>query len=83
MMSPPGSMIAASVTTTPQFTVTGRTELFPDEYAPAQAPHANYDVSRDGSRFLMVKQVQAPELSVVFGYGQELRRRLKETGGTR
>jgi eukaryotic-like serine/threonine-protein kinase len=76
------SLVAASVTTSPQFAVTGRVELFPDEYAFAEAPHANYDVSRDGSRFLMVKRVQAPELSVVYGWREELHRRLKETGGT-
>ena len=77
------SLVAASVVTTPQFRVVGRTELFPDEYALAQAPHANYDVSRDGSRFLMVKGVQTPELSVVYGWTRELRARLQETGGTR
>ncbi|HSR14481.1 MAG TPA: hypothetical protein VLL51_01925 [Gemmatimonadales bacterium] len=37
----------------------------------------------DGARFLMVKRVQAPELFVVFGYRQELRRRLRDTAGTR
>jgi Tol biopolymer transport system component len=77
------SLVAASVVTTPQFRVVGRTELFPDVYAFAQAPHANYDVSPDGSRFLMVRGVQTPELSVVYGWSRELRERLQQNGDTR
>lgn len=45
--------IAVTVTTTPTFAVTGRTRLFVDDYAFAQAPHANYDVTPEGNRFLM------------------------------
>jgi len=65
------------VTTSPAFAVTGRTELFPDEYVFAQAPHANYDVSPDGTRFLMVKSAQSPELVVVYGWLSELRSRMR------
>jgi len=73
-------LIAATVTTSPHFAVTGRTELFPDEYVFAQAPHANYDVSLDGTRFLMVKSAHAPELYVVYGWLNELRERMRTTG---
>jgi Tol biopolymer transport system component len=70
-------LIAASVRTTPTFAVTGRTALFADDYVFAQAPHANYDVSLDGSRFLMVKSTDEPSLYVVVGWLSELRTRLQ------
>jgi len=70
-------VIAASVTTSPAFAVTGRTQLFADQYVFAQAPHPNYDVSSDGKRFLMVKSAQAPELYVVYGFLSELRSRMQ------
>lgn len=64
-------LVAASITTAPAFAVTGRTGLFADDYVFAQAPHANYDVSLDGSRFLMVKGTQTPHLVVVYGWLSE------------
>jgi Tol biopolymer transport system component len=72
-------LIAASVTTTPGLAVTGRAELFADEYVFAQAPHANYDVAPDGERFLMVRSAQVPELVVVIGWLSELRQRMQGT----
>ena len=69
-------LIAASVTTSPTFAVTGRTEVFADEYVFAQAPHANYDVAPDGERFLMLQSAQEPELVVVYGWLSELRQRM-------
>jgi Tol biopolymer transport system component len=74
-------LVAASITTVPAFAVTGRTSLFADEYVFAQAPHANYDVSLDGSRFLMVQSTQTPELVVVYGWLSELRARMRGAGG--
>jgi len=73
-------LIAADVTTSPAFAVTGRTERFADEYVFAQAPHANYDVSPDGKRLLMVKSAEAPKLFVVYGWLNELRTRLRSMG---
>jgi len=74
-------VIAASVTTSPGFAVTGRTELFADDYVFAQAPHANYDVAPDGRRLLMVKNAQAPEMFVVSGWMRELRSRMETARG--
>jgi len=74
-------LVAASVTTSPQFAVTGRTELFADDYVFAQAPHANYDVSPDGNRFLMLKSTKAPEVFVVYGWLAELRARMQGVRG--
>jgi serine/threonine-protein kinase len=71
------NLMAASISTTPTLTVTGRTAVFPDDYMFAQAPHANYDVSPDGSRFLMVKSAERPELFVAYGWGAELRAQLR------
>jgi serine/threonine protein kinase/Tol biopolymer transport system component len=70
-------LIAASITTTPSIVVTGRKELFRDDYLFAQAPHANYDVSLDGTRFLMVKSAGEPKLFVVYGWLGQLRQRVR------
>jgi len=72
------SLIEARVSTSSGFSVTGRQELFRDEYEPGQAPHANYDVSLDGKRFLMVKPVRKPEIEIVYGWLSELNARLKQ-----
>jgi serine/threonine-protein kinase len=73
-------LIAASVTASPAFAVTGRTELFADDYVFAQAPHANYDVSPDGTRFLMIKNTEESKLSIVYGWSSELRARMQDAG---
>ncbi|MDA1081807.1 MAG: hypothetical protein O2973_09035 [Gemmatimonadetes bacterium] len=68
--------IAATITTSPSFTVTGRTLLFADEYVFALSPHANYDVSRDGTHFLVVKNTDAAKLTVIYDWLPELRARM-------
>ena len=75
-----GRMMVAAITTSPEFAVTGRTELFKDNYLLAIAPHANYDVSPDGSRFLVVKATNQVELSVVYGWLHEVRTKLAGAG---
>ncbi len=56
--------------------------LFEDEYIMTQFPgHCNYDVSKDGKRFLMIKQVDEPpapvtHLNVVLNWFEELKRRV-------
>ena len=74
-------MVAATIKTTPTFAVTGRTDLFPDEYVFAQAPHANFDVTPDGSRFLMIRSAEGVKLSVVYGFQHELHARLHAAAG--
>lgn len=73
-------LVAASVSTGERITVTSRKELFPDNFRFAQAPHANYDVAPDGTRFLMVRSSSTPEYQVVFGFGTELRARMQSGG---
>jgi hypothetical protein len=60
--------------------VTGRTNLFPDEYMFAPAPHAFYDVSADGNHFLMIRNTAIPRLVVTYGWASELRAQLKGAG---
>jgi serine/threonine protein kinase len=68
-------LVAASVSSASEFSVEGRTFLFDvSEFEPAQ-PHANYDVSPDGSRFVMVHQGTIPELVYVLNWTDEVRRR--------
>jgi Tol biopolymer transport system component len=68
--------VAASVTTSPTFTVTGRAQLFADGYVFAQSPHANFDVAPDGQHLLVIKNAEAAKLIVVHNWGSELRARM-------
>jgi hypothetical protein len=73
-------MMAAEVTTQPSFAVGKPRVLFMGEYGLASVPVANYDVSPDGQRFLMVKpSEQAASLSqivVVQNWFEELKQKV-------
>jgi Tol biopolymer transport system component len=68
-------LVAASVSAGREFSVDSRNFLFDASgFEPAQ-PHANYDVTPDGSRFVMVHQGTIPELVYVLNWAEEVRRR--------
>jgi eukaryotic-like serine/threonine-protein kinase len=68
-------LIAATIQTRPDLSVDARTPLFDvSEFEPA-APHANYDVSPDGTRFAMVHQGPLSEMVFVLNATAEVRRR--------
>jgi serine/threonine-protein kinase len=71
----PQAMMVASVTAVPNFTIGRPTILFQGTFARIQGK--NYDVTRDGQRFLMV-QVNTPvppnHLTVVRGWMADLKR---------
>jgi eukaryotic-like serine/threonine-protein kinase len=73
------SMMSASVQTTPTFSATNPTKLF-QKYAPGLG--RNYDVSRDGQRFLMIKdtspadQTIAASMVVILNWFEELKARV-------
>ncbi len=69
--------IAASLATTPTLAVTARAALFPDRFVFTQAPHANYDVSLDGTRFLVIRGASEAKLQVVYGWRSELVSRMR------
>ena len=55
--------------------------LFEGRFLPTPATSPNYDVSRDGQRFLMVKAAEpeeqsATQINVVFNWFEELKRRV-------
>ena len=67
-------MIEATVRTSPDFAVVRRTPLFDaSDFEPAQ-PHANWDLSPDGTRFAMAHQAPLNTLAVVLGWTEEVRR---------
>ena len=67
-------LIAARVTTGAEFGVTSRTPLFDlSEFEPA-SPHANYDISPDGTTFALVHQGALSELVFVLNWTEEVRR---------
>jgi Tol biopolymer transport system component len=68
--SPPGKIMAVSVTTTPAFSWSKPAQLFEGPYA------SDYDVTADGTRFLMIKDRTeargATDFNVVVNWFQEL-----------
>ena len=66
-------ILAATWEASPRFKVTSRTPLFDDRYLVTPQPHAGYDVSPDGSQFLLLKMVQSSEVIVVQHLLAELR----------
>ncbi len=68
-------LIAVTVSGGAEFTVGARTPLFDiSEFEPS-APHANYDISPDGTRFAMVHQGPLSEMVFVLNWTEEVRRR--------
>lgn len=70
-------MIAVPVTSQPTFSAGKPTVLFEGDYlaSPFPATGVTYDVSRDGQRFLMVKEEpSATQINVVVNWFEELKR---------
>jgi len=74
-------MMAVDAATQPSFSVGKPRMLFERAYEPGPLPVANYDVSSDGQRFLMLKLVEqeqaAPtQINVVLNWFEELKRKV-------
>jgi eukaryotic-like serine/threonine-protein kinase len=74
-------MMAVEIATQPGFAAGTPRMLFEGRYERAPVPIANYDVSRDGQRFLMLKPSEsagaAPtQINVVLNWFEELKRRV-------
>jgi Tol biopolymer transport system component/tRNA A-37 threonylcarbamoyl transferase component Bud32 len=74
-------MMAVDIATQPGFAAGTPRMLFEGPYEPAPFPLANYDVSHDGQRFLMLKpteQAQAAptQINVVLNWFEELKRKV-------
>ena len=88
-----GRMMAVSVTTSPRFDVSAPRELWKDTYSDGVASScgmpgvssANYDVTPDGGRFLMVRDddadVRETRVVVVLNWVKELRQRARAAAG--
>jgi serine/threonine-protein kinase len=74
-------LVAASVATSPAFSVIAREVLFDGNYFQA-AGHAGYDVAPDGKSFLMLRPVSgsSEEIVVIHNWVTELRARGKSAG---
>jgi eukaryotic-like serine/threonine-protein kinase len=72
-----GKVMAADLVASPGLTVASRTELFDDVFLEATSPHANYDVSPDGTKFLMLKRLDDQRLIVVHNWDAELQNQLR------
>jgi Tol biopolymer transport system component len=75
-------LLAASVATSPTFSVTARDVLFEGNYVLMNPGHAGFDVSSDGKSFLMLRPVVAnsEEIVVIPNWKAELRAQGKSTG---
>ena len=69
-------IVAAELITAPALAVKSRIPLFDDVFLPATERHANYDISPDGTRFLLLKSVGEERLIVARNWDEELRTRL-------
>ena len=69
-------IMTATFTTTPTFAVSSRDVFVDDRFVSAPAPHANYDVSPDGTRLLVLEAIEDPQIHVVHNWGSEMRERL-------
>jgi hypothetical protein len=73
-------MMTAEVTTGPTFRVGQPRRLFEDRYVKSTGLWANYDVSLDGQRFLMVKPVgdfRSPaQITIVLNWSEELKQKV-------
>jgi Tol biopolymer transport system component len=58
-------LVAAKVAAGPEFRVVAREVLFDASGYEVAVPHANYDVSPDGQRFVMVRRAAASEIHLV------------------
>lgn len=58
-------LIEARITESPHFDVVSRRALFRMDEMPAAVPHANYDISPDGSTFAMVRRAPATRVVVI------------------
>jgi len=72
---------AVGIATQPSFAVGKPQMLFEGPYESPPVPNANYDVSPDGQRFLMVKpseqeQAAPTKINVVLNWFEELKRRV-------
>jgi dipeptidyl aminopeptidase/acylaminoacyl peptidase len=72
---------SVQIRTAPRFEVVSQKALFSLEEILGAAPHANYDVSRDGKTFVMIRRGPATRIVVIQNLA-ELVRRLRSSGAT-
>jgi Tol biopolymer transport system component len=68
-------LIAVAVETEPELRVGARTQLFDVSDYEMANPHANYDVSPDGQRFVMVHLGRLSEIVLIQNWTEDVRRR--------
>ena len=71
-----GKLMAASIRTTPSFSVIARDTLLTDSYVFATNPHANYDAFPDGAHFVFLEPDHSSEMVVVANWRAVLRARM-------
>jgi len=74
-------MMAVDISTQPTFSAGNPQVLFEGQYPSVDSLWANYDVSPDGQRFLMLKEKEQPQAAltqvhVVLNWFEELKRRV-------
>ena len=73
--------MVVEITTEPTFSAGTPRLLFEGEYADGLTPYANYDVTPDGQRFVMIKESEEQEealtqIHVVLNWFEELKQRV-------
>ena len=75
-------LIAATVAAGPELTITARTPLFDVSHFEPAEPHANWDISPDGSRFVFVNQGALTQMVFIMNWPEEFRRHGEAPGGS-
>ena len=67
-------LVAARIETTPRLRVASRTPLFPIDDIVGTNPHANYDVSPDGTTFVLVRRSPSARIVVIQNFPALIRK---------
>jgi len=73
-----GQIMAATISNGPRFGVSSRDTLFQDVYVYATNPHANYDVTPDGTHLLFLKAASEGEMTVIVNWKNVLHARMAD-----
>ncbi len=77
-------MMVVTVETVPEFSFSARKELFSGRYDESCRISANYDITPDGERFIMIRPeegLEPTQINIVLNWSEELRKKIPTGDG--